>query len=65
VREIRRYSPDVIHLQAGHLWFNCALPLLKRFPLVLTVHDPVHHVGDRGARNTPQWIHDFGVYRAS
>jgi glycosyltransferase involved in cell wall biosynthesis len=65
VREIHRFQPDVIHLQAGHLWFNCTLPLLKRYPLVVTVHDPIRHVGDRGAQNTPQWICDFSAYRAS
>src|SRR5437868_3406159 len=54
VRQIRTTNSDVIHLQQGHLWFNLALPLLHRYPVVLTVHDPRHHLGDRGARNTPQ-----------
>jgi glycosyltransferase involved in cell wall biosynthesis len=65
VREIRQFDPDVIHLQSGHLWFNCALPFLRRYPLVLTIHDPAPHAGDRGARNTPQWIYDFGSHRAA
>src|SRR4051794_21886496 len=39
VRQIRDFNPDVVHFQHGHLWFNGFLPLLRRFPLVLTVHD--------------------------
>ena len=64
LRCVRRFDPDVIHLQQGHLWFNLALPLLGRFPLVLTVHDPKHHVGDKGARNHLQMVMDFGFRRA-
>ena len=64
VRTIRRLNPDVIHFQRGHLWFNLALPLLKRYPLVLTVHDPRHHLGDRESQKTPQSIMDFGYRRA-
>jgi glycosyltransferase involved in cell wall biosynthesis len=47
------------------LWFNLLLPLLRRYPLVLTIHDPRHHIGDRGAYNTPQKVMDFGYHRAS
>lgn len=64
VQAIRHFHPDVVHFQAGHLWFNCALPFLHRYPLVLTIHDVRHHVGDRGSRNTPQSIMDFGYRRA-
>ena len=63
-REIAQFRPDVLHFQLGHLWFNLALPLLRRYPLVFTVHDPEHHAGDRGAHNTPQSIMDFGYRRA-
>lgn len=62
---IDRFSPDVVHLQQGHLWFNFALPILKRkYPLVITVHDPRHHAGDRISQKTPQWVIDFGFRRA-
>jgi glycosyltransferase involved in cell wall biosynthesis len=54
------FNPDVIHLQQGHLWFNFALPLLRQYPLVITSHDPVTHVGEK----TPQRIFDWGCYRA-
>ncbi len=62
---IRAFHPDVIHLQNGHPWFNLALPLLREYPLVLTIHDPRHHLGDREAQKAPQWIMDFGFRRAS
>jgi glycosyltransferase involved in cell wall biosynthesis len=60
IRRIRNFNPDVIHLQQGHMWFNFALPLLGRYPLVVTSHDPVTHVGEK----TPQWIFDWGCHRA-
>jgi len=64
LRQVNDFKPDVIHIQQGHLWFNFALPFLRRYPLVLTIHDPRHHIGDRGAHNTPQWAYDFGFHRA-
>jgi glycosyltransferase involved in cell wall biosynthesis len=65
VRQIRAIKPDVIHVQLGHLWFNLlALPLLRRFPLVLTVHDSVIHVGDAATGKTPQWLYDRACYQA-
>jgi glycosyltransferase involved in cell wall biosynthesis len=65
VRCIKAFDPDVIHLQQGHLWFNGFLPLLRAYPLVLTIHDPRHHLGDKGGRRTPQCVFDFGFRRAS
>jgi glycosyltransferase involved in cell wall biosynthesis len=64
IERVKSFDPDVVHLQQGHLWFNLALPLLGRIPLVLTVHDAIQHPGDRGAKNTPQAISDFGFRRA-
>jgi starch synthase len=65
VRQIRAFNPDVIHLQMGHLWFNLlALPLLRRFPLVLTVHDSQIHVGDALTAKTPQWVFDLACHQA-
>jgi starch synthase len=64
LQQIKNFDPDVIHLQHGHLWFNLALPLLRRYPLVITIHDPRHHVGDRESQKTPQTIMDFGYHRA-
>jgi glycosyltransferase involved in cell wall biosynthesis len=46
------------------MWFNLALPWLRYCPLVVTVHDPRHHVGDVVSRKTPQMLMDFGFRRA-
>jgi len=64
VRRIRSFDPDVIHLQQGHLWFNLALPFLRRYPLVLTIHDHTYHPGDRESQRTPQAAMTFGFRRA-
>ena len=65
LEQLKSFDPDVVHLQQGHLWFNGFLPLLRGYPLVLTAHDPRHHVGDRGGRKTPQAVVDFGFRRAA
>jgi glycosyltransferase involved in cell wall biosynthesis len=65
IGRLRTFDPDVIHVQQGHLWFNAFLPLLRRCPLVLTVHDPRQHLGDHGGQKTPQAVMDFGFRRAS
>lgn len=64
VREIRRFDPDVIHVQEGHMWFNLALPLLRGYPLVVTIHDVQHHVGDEDSQKRPQRIMDIAYRRA-
>jgi len=55
-RHVSEFKPDVMHLQAGHLWFNLALPVFRKYPLVLTVHDPRRHMGDKDSAKTPDWI---------
>lgn len=65
LQQIRQFNPDVVHLQQGHPWFNLALPLLGRRPLVVTAHDPRRHLGDVEGRKVPQAIYDFGFRRAS
>lgn len=64
LQHIKNFGPDVIHFQNGHLWFNLALPLLGRYPLVVTIHDARHHAGDKESQKTPQAIMDFGYHRA-
>ncbi|MHB0858709.1 MAG: glycosyltransferase family 4 protein [Anaerolineae bacterium] len=64
VKQVADFAPDVVHIQQGHLWLNMVLPLLNRYPLVMTIHDPRQHTGDRGAQNTPQWISDLGFRQA-
>lgn len=64
-RAIRRFRPDVVHLQHGHFWFGLSLPFLGPVPLVVTVHDPVPHDGDRESRKTPVRIMQIGYHRAA
>lgn len=64
VRTIRRFGPDVVHFQNGHMYFNLAIPLIRKFPLVITIHDVRLHPGDYESRHTPQRIMDFGFRRA-
>jgi glycosyltransferase involved in cell wall biosynthesis len=64
VKQIRRFTPDLVHLELGHLWFNWALPMLGDLPLVLTIHDALIHVGDEASAKTPQWIWDRACYHA-
>jgi starch synthase len=62
---IRRFRPQVVHLQQGQLWFNVTLPLLRRrYPFVLTIHDHRQHLGDRTAKKMPQTMMDFGFRQA-
>ncbi|RMF42658.1 MAG: glycosyltransferase family 1 protein [Planctomycetota bacterium] len=68
IRQVRKvidaFQPDVVHFQGAHLWFNMALPWIRRRPLVITAHDVRHHLGDRASRKTPQWVMDWGFRQA-
>jgi glycosyltransferase involved in cell wall biosynthesis len=64
VRAIKRFQPDVLHLQEGHLWFSLALPLLRPGAFVVTIHDVTHHPGDRVSQRTPQRALDSAWRRA-
>src|SRR5438046_8651235 len=59
IAQIHGFAPDAIHYQGAHLWFDLALPLLRRYPLVFTIHDIRPHPGDRLSKKTPQWIEKF------
>lgn len=61
---IRAFNPDVVHVQHAHLWFSLLLPWARRFPLVITVHDPIHHVGDKKSQRTPQGLVHWGYRQA-
>lgn len=65
IARIYELDPDVVHLQHGHLWFNTILRRLARYPLVITVHDPRHHLGDRSSQRTPQRVLDYGFRQAT
>ena len=64
-RAIRRFRPDVIHLQHGQLWLNPTLVALRGIPLVVTVHDPTPHSGDKESRKTPVRIMQMAYRRAA
>jgi starch synthase len=64
IQQIHRFSPDVIHYQGAHLWFDLALPFLRRYPLVFTIHDFKPHPGDSLSQKTPLWVETFARQRA-
>ncbi len=45
LRALHRERPDVVHVQNPYTWHAPWAPLLGQFPLVLTVHDPLPHLG--------------------
>ena len=61
---IRDFDADVVHYQAGHLWFNLIWPFYRSRPVVLTIHETRHHAGDLISAKTPQWVMDLGYRRA-
>jgi glycosyltransferase involved in cell wall biosynthesis len=64
LRRVGQFRPDVVHFQHGHLWLNLALPILRRYPLVATIHDPQRHTGDRASEKTPLRVMNFGYRQA-
>jgi len=62
-KQIEGFSPDVVHLQQGHMWFNLFLPRL-RYPFVLTIHDWQPHPGDKLSQKTPRWVSNIAYRRA-
>jgi starch synthase len=63
-QKIRDFSPDLIHYQGAHLWFDLALPFLRRYPLIFTIHDFRPHPGDQPSQKTPFCIETFARRRA-
>jgi glycosyltransferase involved in cell wall biosynthesis len=64
LRKIGDFAPDAVHYQGVHLWFDLALPLLRRYPLIFTIHDFKAHPGDQRFQQTPFCIEMFGRRRA-
>ncbi len=64
LRKLNEFRPDVVHFQQGHLWFNAVLRFVRKYPLVMTIHDPRHHSGDVASKKTPQWWMDYGFRQA-
>lgn len=65
IKQINKFQPDVIHLQRGHPWFNFALPFLKSYPLITTIHDVVLHTGDRESTRIPSFTHEIAIRYAN
>lgn len=59
LRTIREFDPDVIHFAGAHIWFKLSLTLLRKYPLVLEIHDFQPHPGDQPLQQTPFWIEKF------
>ena len=55
-RILKDFSPDILHIQEVHpvLVGWTLLSIRRHIPVVLTVHDPVHHSGGLG-RHSWQW----------
>jgi glycosyltransferase involved in cell wall biosynthesis len=61
-RMVRQLEPDVVHvLSEGNLWLNALIPLLRRYPIITTVHDIEFHPGDHMSRRVPRWSIDLFI----
>jgi glycosyltransferase involved in cell wall biosynthesis len=45
IKTIKSVDPDVIHVATPFLWIALVLPFLKKYPIVITEHDPAPHSG--------------------
>jgi glycosyltransferase involved in cell wall biosynthesis len=43
-KAIRKFQPDVFHLQGNGLWESVLLRMVGDLPVINTVHDPVNHI---------------------
>lgn len=50
VSKIKKIDPDVIHIQDGDPWFSFVLWLLRKYPIITTLHDPKQHLGEEKLR---------------
>jgi glycosyltransferase involved in cell wall biosynthesis len=63
IKKINEFKPDIIHIQRGHPWLNFALPLLKTFCIVTTIHDIV--LIDWDSQKIPKFMYKPPIKRAS
>jgi glycosyltransferase involved in cell wall biosynthesis len=61
ISKIKEYRCDIGHLVLSEPWFNVAVPFIRSFPLVTTVHDVRYHVGDRRSSVVPQCVTDLAT----
>lgn len=46
--QIKSEAPDIIHIQSnGYRWFTILFFLLRKYPIINTIHDPKPHLGDK------------------
>lgn len=64
-RQIKNFDPDIIHFQGGFIWFAFILPLLRRWPIVTTIHDAEPHQGDILSRNMRWFLPNVMALRFS
>jgi glycosyltransferase involved in cell wall biosynthesis len=50
-KKIRKFNPDILHLQGDGVWESVLLRMLSELPLINTVHDPVKHIDQRNLLN--------------
>lgn len=62
VHSIKELKPDIIHLMELYPWVHLFLKQLSRFPIVLTLHDPVKHSGDIESKIVPEFRRRFFRY---
>jgi glycosyltransferase involved in cell wall biosynthesis len=54
LRRLHELQPDVVHFLGDSVsWLAFVLPLLRRWPLIVTVHDVAYHPGDTMSRRVP------------
>ena len=64
IHQLCSFGADLLHLQQGSMWFNISLQFEHRFPIVLTVHDPRPHIGDKLSSKTPYFFWKLGFRQA-
>lgn len=45
---VNKFKPDIIHITSGHYILLFFLFFIKKYPVVITLHDIVPHVGEKG-----------------
>ena len=62
VRMVAASPPSVVHILCESvIWLNLALPFIRRYGLVTTMHDVSYHPGDRASQRVPRRFIDYLV----
>lgn len=56
IKRINKFKPKIIHIQDSYPWFSFGLPFLKKYKLMMTIHDPIQHKGEKKIRD---YFRDF------